>query len=63
MADKKSKPHSYRVYVQQVNQTMVRVHAKNADEAREKGYELWRREHAHSQVCDVELESGGPRNG
>lgn len=45
---------AFRVYVEQVNQTMIEVHAKDADEARDKGYAKWRRDYAHSRVLDVE---------
>ena len=51
---KKEAPVLYRVWVSQVNQTMVEVRAKDEWEAREKGYAKWRREQAHSQVCHVE---------
>ena len=45
---------AFRVYVEQVNQTMIEVRARDADEARAKGYAEWRREYAHSRVCSVE---------
>lgn len=51
---KPQKQRSFRVYVSQVNQTMVRVLARDANEARQKGYAEWRREYAHSNVCAVE---------
>jgi hypothetical protein len=54
MSDKKPAQKTFRVYVAQVNQTMVEVKAKDADEAREKGYAMWRRGWAHSQVISVE---------
>jgi len=44
----------YYVYVEQVNQSRIEVTARNADEAREKGYAQWRRNEAHSRVCSVE---------
>ncbi len=46
---------TYRVYVEQVNQSMLIVQANDANEAREKGYAKWRRDYAHSSVCSVEL--------
>ena len=49
------KLHTFRVYVEQINQTMVEVQAHDANEAREKGYAKWRRDHSHSRVSDVEL--------
>jgi hypothetical protein len=58
MADKKKALPTFRVYVAQVNQTMVKVQARSAEEASEKGYAKWRREQAHSWVCSVELEQG-----
>jgi hypothetical protein len=33
---------------------MIVVKAKDASEAREKGYAKWRRDYAHSRVCSVE---------
>ena len=45
---------TYRVYVEQVNQAMLEVNAKDADEAREKGYAKWRSDYAHSRVSAVE---------
>lgn len=48
---------TYRVYVEQVNQTMIRVEARNEAEARELGYAKWRADFAHSRVLSVELDS------
>jgi len=45
---------TFRVYVEQINQTMIEVQARDADEAKEKGYAKWRRDYAHSRVCAVE---------
>lgn len=50
----KKKSDTYRVWIAQVNQTFVDVEAKDADEAREKGYRKWRREDAHSHITHVE---------
>jgi len=50
---KMPKPDLYRVWVRQVNQTIVEVFAKSEEEAREKGYRKWRRDEAHSSVSDV----------
>ncbi len=43
----------FRVWIAQVNQTFVDVKAETADEAREKGYDKWRRSEAHSHAIDV----------
>jgi chloramphenicol 3-O-phosphotransferase len=45
---------SYRVWIHQVNQTYVDVKATDEWSAREKGYEKWRKEEAHSEVSYVE---------
>ena len=44
----------YRVFIAQVNRQMIEVDAANENEAREKGYRKWRRDHAHSHVEAVE---------
>ncbi len=49
---------TYRVWVDQVNQSMFEVRAKSPEEAREKGSRKWMREYADSEVtCVVELPS------
>lgn len=45
---------TYRVWIDQVNQTYVDVVAQNKGEAIEKGYLKWRSEHAHSRVSYIE---------
>lgn len=45
---------TYRVWVEQVNQTYLDVKAKNPRDAEEKGYREWRRECGHSRVTDVQ---------
>ena len=47
--------HIYRVYVRQVNQTVVYVRAESKEEARELGYAKWRKNYAHSNVIYVDL--------
>ena len=44
---------TYRVYVQQVNQTYVEVKARDAQSAAEKGYAKWRSQEARSEVIAV----------
>lgn len=44
----------FRVWIEQVNQTMVEISAKDENEAREKGYRKWRREAGHSYVNYIE---------
>lgn len=58
---KKQKPQkTFRVWIEQVNQTYVDVKACNKDEAHEKGYRKWRRDKAHSYVGDVkEIDEDG----
>lgn len=51
---KKAKQGTYRVWVEQVNQTYVDVVARNEEDAKEKGYRKWRREDGHSRVSYVE---------
>lgn len=46
---------TYRVWVEQVNQISIDVRARDVLTARDKGYRKWRREYAHSYVCDVRL--------
>jgi hypothetical protein len=47
---------TFRVYIAQVNQSMVVVSAVSRDEAIRKGYAKWRRECSHSSVLSVEQE-------
>lgn len=55
MAEKKNtRLKTFRVYVEQVNQTCIEVRARCPSEASEKGYAKWRREEAHSRVMSVE---------
>ena len=60
MSEKKTaKPRekkTYRVWIEQINQTYVDVTATSPSEAREKGYAKWRREDAHSRVSDVRVQ-------
>ena len=51
---KKAKQATYRVWIEQVNQTYVDVDARNEEEAREKGYRKWRREDGHSRVSYIQ---------
>lgn len=51
---KKTKQETYRVWIEQVNQTYLDVVAQNEDEAKEKGYRKWRREDGHSCISYVE---------
>ncbi len=51
----KAKARTYRVWVAQVNQTMVEVRATNSETAAIKGYAKWRKEQAHSYVNYVAL--------
>ena len=44
---------TFRVYINQVNQTYVEVQAKSESEARDKGYAKWRREDAHANIMSV----------
>lgn len=46
--------HTYKVWVDQVNQTFVEVKAFNEDEAKRKAYKKWREEYAHSNINYVE---------
>ncbi len=55
---KTKKLKTFRVYVDQVNQTFVDVKAKDAYEAAEKGYLKWRKDCAHSEVSGVTAENG-----
>lgn len=50
---------TYRVFVAQINQTMVEVKAADKDEARTKGYAKWKRDYAHSHVCAIEEKEAG----
>lgn len=50
---------TFRVYVQQVNQTWVDVRAADEDEAAEKGYRKWRRTEGHSSVSSVDEQPEG----
>ena len=50
---KKKTEKTFRVYINQVNQTYVEVQAKNEDVARERGYAKWRRQEGHSSVMSV----------
>ena len=45
---------TYRVWIDQVNQTFVDVVASNEADAITKGYRKWRRECAHSCVSWIE---------
>lgn len=47
----------YRVYFNQVNQTMYRVKAKNEDEAVKKARILWRQENGEPYGAHVELDN------
>ena len=51
---KPEKLKTFRVYIEQVNQTYVDVRARSPEQARAKGYAKWRREDAHSSVSYVE---------
>lgn len=51
---KKTKKGTYRVWIEQVNQTYVDVEAESEEDAREKGYRKWRREDGHSRVSYIE---------
>mgnify|MGYP001567157364 CR=1 FL=1 len=53
---KKKPARLFRVYVAQVNQACIEVMAPDEEEARERGYEKWRREEAHSYVTAVECD-------
>jgi hypothetical protein len=52
---------TYRVYIAQVNQDYVEVRASSPDEARDKGYQKWRRDVAHSYVTSVAVLKPTPR--
>jgi hypothetical protein len=57
---KPKKQKTFRVWIEQVNQTYVDVKAGSKEEAHEKGYRKWRREEAHSYVGDVqEIDENG----
>jgi len=45
---------TFRVWIDQVNQTWVEVTAADEGEAAQKAYRKWRREDAHSQVSHIE---------
>lgn len=49
----------FKVWIEQVNQTMIEVNAKDRDEAGEKAYRLWRRTDGHSRVSYIEKVEGG----
>ena len=53
MSEQKIK-HTYKVWVDHINQTCVEVKAFNEDEAKEKAYKKWREEYAHSNINYVE---------
>jgi hypothetical protein len=54
MQNKQKIKHTYKVWVEQVNQTCVEVKAFDEDEAKEKAYKEWRKSYAHSIVSYVE---------
>tara|TARA_R110000772_G_scaffold162415_3_gene273635 strand:- start:118 stop:300 length:183 start_codon:yes stop_codon:yes gene_type:complete len=56
MNNKKQKEpkYSYRVWIEQVNQTWVDVKASDESEAKEKAYRKWRKEYFHSRVSYIE---------
>jgi hypothetical protein len=55
-ACRKQKPmvRTFRVYIEQVNQTYVDVVARCPSQAESKAYAKWRREDAHSRIMSVE---------
>lgn len=57
MTDKTKQPKTYRVWIEQVNQTFVDVEATSAEDAKEKGYRKWRKEDAHARISDVQVQS------
>jgi hypothetical protein len=46
---------TYRVWLEQVNQTYVDVRALDEEDARDKGYRKWRREYAGTSISSVQL--------
>jgi hypothetical protein len=54
MRETKLNPKTYNVWIDQVNQVVVQVKAKSADEARVVAYAKWRIECAHSRTTDVQ---------
>ena len=55
---KKLERHTYRVWIEQVNQTYVDVRATDEEDAKERGYRYWRKHEAHSRVTDVKKWGG-----
>ena len=51
---------TYRVWLEQVNQTYVDVRATDEDDARKKGYRKWRREYSETNVADIKLLESNP---
>jgi hypothetical protein len=49
----KLKAETYRVWIDQVNQTYVDVKATSEEQARERGYAVWRKNYAYSRVTDA----------
>ncbi len=46
---------TFRVWVEQVNQTYVDVKAPSPSDAYEKAYRKWRRESAHARMSYIEI--------
>ena len=49
----KPKSKTYRVWIAQVNQTYVDVKAVDENDAKVKGYRVWRNEFGHSHVTYI----------